>query len=149
MKLSELQARQGNVEVQVEIMKKGDIRTFSKFGKEGRVCNATIKDASGEIQLSLWNEQIDQVNVGDKVKVTNGYVNEWQGEKQLSTGKFGKLEVVEKAARLSDVDSSSGVSDSSSGSSAPSKPSFKEAKLDDDFEAKETEIQEEDFEEEV
>ncbi len=34
--------------------------------------------------------------VGDKVHITNGYVSEFQGEKQLTTGKFGKLEVVEK-----------------------------------------------------
>jgi len=143
MKLSELQARQGNVEVQVEVVKKEEIRTFSKFGKEGRVCNAIVKDASGEMKLSLWNEQIDQVNVGDKVKVTNGYVSEWQGEKQLSTGKFGSLEVVEKAARLSEVETSS------SSAPVPSNQPFKEAKLDEELEDKETEIQEEDFEEEV
>ena len=145
MKLSELQARQGNVEVQVEVVKKEEIRTFSKFGKEGRVCNAIVKDASGEMKLSLWNEQIDQVNVGDKVKVTNGYVSEWQGEKQLSTCKFGSLEVVEKASRLSDTQLVSG----SQTEKIEPKPPVKEAKLDEELEDEETEIQEEDFEEEV
>ena len=42
----------------------------------------------------MWNEDIDKVKSGDKVKLTNGYVSEWQGELQLTTGKFGKLEVV-------------------------------------------------------
>lgn len=94
MQVSELQARQGKVDVIVEITEKGDVREFERFGRTGRVCNAKAKDDSGEITLTLWNEQIDQVNVGDKVKITNGYVGEWQGEKQLSTGKFGTLEVV-------------------------------------------------------
>lgn len=94
MPIADLKAGQGKVDITVDITEKGDVRTFAKFGKEGRVCNATAKDASGEIKLSLWNEQVDQVNVGDKVQITNGYVSEWQGEKQLSTGKFGKLDVV-------------------------------------------------------
>ena len=96
MAIKDLEPRQGNVDIVAEVVEKGEIREFQKFGKTGRVCNAKIKDETGEIKLSLWNEQIDQVNVGDKVHITNGYVNEFQGEKQLTTGKFGKLEVVEK-----------------------------------------------------
>ncbi len=98
MKISELQLRQGNVDIEAEVIEKGDVRTFEKFGKTGRVCNAKIKDDSGEIALTLWNEDIDKVNVGDKIKLTNGYVNEWQGEPQLTTGRMGKLEVVGKGA---------------------------------------------------
>lgn len=93
MEIKDLQPRQGSVEVIGEVIEKGEVREFEKFGKSGRVCNAKIKDASGEIKLSLWNEQIDNVNVGDIVHITNGYVNEWQGEMQLTTGKFGSLEI--------------------------------------------------------
>jgi len=98
MEIKDLKPRQGSVEVVGEVTEKGDVREFEKFGKSGRVCNAKIKDASGEIALTLWNEQIDQVNVGDTVHITNGYVNEWQGEMQLTTGKFGKMEVQQGAA---------------------------------------------------
>jgi replication factor A1 len=94
--IKDLEVRQGDVDIVVEVVEKGEIREFQKFGKTGRVCNAKIKDETGEMNLTLWNEQIDQVNAGDKVHITNGYVNEFQGEKQLTTGKFGKLEVVEK-----------------------------------------------------
>ena len=101
MAIQDLQARQGKVDIAVEIVDKGEIREFEKFGKRGRVCSATAKDTTGEIKLSLWNEQIDQVNVGDVVKITNGYVSEFQGEKQLTTGKFGQLEVLEKGSSTS------------------------------------------------
>ena len=67
------------------------ITEFQKFGEAGRVASATIKDDSGQIALTLWNEQIDLVKAGDKVKIENGFVNEWQGEIQLTTGKRGKL----------------------------------------------------------
>lgn len=94
MAIKDLQPRQGNAEVVGEITEIGDIREFQKFGKTGRVATAILKDETGEIKLSLWNEQIDNLKVGDKVRITNGYVNEWQGEPQLTTGKFGKLEVL-------------------------------------------------------
>jgi len=96
MNISELQARQGKVDIDVEVVSMDPVREFNKFGKSGRVCNATVKDSTGEIKLTLWNEDIDKVKPGMKIHVENGYVNEWQGEKQLSTGKFGKLEVLEE-----------------------------------------------------
>lgn len=94
MKVSELQPRQGKVDIIVELVEKGEVREFSKFGKSGRVCNATVKDDSGTIKLTLWNDDIDKVNVGDKVELKNGFVNEYQGEMQLTAGRFGSLEVV-------------------------------------------------------
>lgn len=97
MNVKDLQAKQGNVNLELDIVQKGDVREFQKFGKPGRVVNATAKDETGEIKLTLWNEDIDKINTGDKVKLTNGYVSEWQGELQISTGKFGTLEVIGKA----------------------------------------------------
>jgi replication factor A1 len=94
MAVKDLGARQGNVNITLEISEKGDVREFEKFGKKGKVCNAVGKDSTGKIKITLWNDDIDKVNTGDTVKIENGWVSEWQGELQLSTGKFGKIEVV-------------------------------------------------------
>ena len=107
MPIKDLKPRQGNVEVEAVIVDKGEIREFNKFGKAGRVCNAKIKDSTGTIALTLWNEQIEQVHLGDKIKITNGYVNEWQGEMQLTTGKFGKLEILESKGVTTDEETES------------------------------------------
>lgn len=92
--IATLQPKQGKVDIEGDIVELGSIREFSKFGKTGRVANATIKDSSGKIKLTLWNEEIDRVRVGLRIRVLNGYVNEWQGEKQLTAGRFGTLDVV-------------------------------------------------------
>jgi replication factor A1 len=94
MAIKDLKARQGNVDLVFEVVDKGEVREFEKFGRKGKVCTAKVKDNSGEIALTLWNEQVDMVNIGDKFHIINGYVNEFQGERQLTTGKFGKLELV-------------------------------------------------------
>lgn len=94
MQIKDLQPKQGKVNIEVEVKEIGEVREFQKFGKVGRVANATVADKSGSIKLTLWNDDIDKVKVGDKLKVTNGFVSEFQGEKQLSAGRFGKLEVI-------------------------------------------------------
>lgn len=111
MNISELTPKQGNVNIIVEIVDIGEVREFTKFGKPGRVATATAKDESGEIKFSLWNEQIDQVNQGDKVKITNGYVSEWQGEKQLTTGRMGTLEVVNDDETVEEEEESEDIND--------------------------------------
>jgi replication factor A1 len=96
MLIKDLEARQSNVDVEGEVIELSDVREFDKFGKKGRVASAIITDGSGKIKLSLWNEQIEKVKIGDKVKIQKGYVSEFQGELQLTTGKFGALEVVKE-----------------------------------------------------
>jgi len=96
MNISDLKPRMGNVEIEAEVTDVGEVREFEKYGRPGRVATATVKDDTGEIPLSLWNEQIDNIKVGDTIKITNGYVSEWQDKAQLTAGKFGTLEVVKK-----------------------------------------------------
>lgn len=100
MNINELQVKQGKVELTAKVKEKGDVREFNKFGKTGRVCNAVIEDNTGKVILTLWNEQAEMVNIGDTIQIENGYVGEYQGEKQLTTGKFGQLTVVKKNAPL-------------------------------------------------
>lgn len=142
MNISELKPRTGNADVEGEITSIEPPRTFSKFGKEGKVANATLKDDSGSITLTLWNDQFDQVKVGDRVKITKGWVGEWQGENQLSTGKFGSLEILGASGATPPSQSSPSQPSSSKQESTPARS------LDVDDVADEKKYDEEDFEEE-
>lgn len=95
MKVSQLRPRMGNVFIELEVVSKGEAREFASAKGSGKVCNVAGKDETGEVQVSLWNEQIDQVNEGNKIRIENGWVSEYKGQLQLSTGKFGNLIVME------------------------------------------------------
>lgn len=125
MQIKELKANQGFDVIEGTITELGDVRTFQKFGKPGRVANGKVKDASGEVKLTLWNEQIEQVKQGQHVKITNGYTSEWQGTLQISTGRNGTIEV------------------SGAGSAAPAK---KAAAKKEEEDVEDLEIEEEDIE---
>ncbi|MCS7095173.1 MAG: OB-fold nucleic acid binding domain-containing protein [Thaumarchaeota archaeon] len=55
---------------------------------------ATIADESGAISLVLWDDDIDKVEVGSTVKITNAYVKVFKGKMQLNLGRYGSIEPV-------------------------------------------------------
>ena len=54
--------------------------------------NALIEDETGSMKLTLWGNQIDKVKKGDKIRITGGYVKEFNGELFLNVGRNGTLE---------------------------------------------------------
>jgi len=93
-KIKELTPRQGNVNVEGTITEVGETKSFNKFGRQLIVADAILKDDSGAVKLTLWNDDVSKYKAGDKIKIANGYVGEFQGEKQLTAGKFGKIEKI-------------------------------------------------------
>ena len=95
MKIKELRDGMKNVSVEAKVMEKSEPReVMSRFKDETyTVADAVVADETGSIKLTLWNEQIDQVNVNDKIKVENGYVTSFRGEIQLNVGRYGTLTV--------------------------------------------------------
>lgn len=93
MQVKDLKVRQGVDSILLELVDIQEPRTWTNARGSGTVANATAKDETGEIKMTLWNDDIDKVKIGDKMLIEEGWVGEWQGEKQLSTGKQGKLTV--------------------------------------------------------
>jgi ssDNA-binding replication factor A large subunit len=95
VKISEIKEGDSEINVEGEITEKTYAREVrSKYGRVLMVADATLKDETGKIVLTLWNEQVKQVMVGDKIKIENGYAKSYKNILQLSTGKYGKITVI-------------------------------------------------------
>jgi GNAT superfamily N-acetyltransferase len=92
-RIEELREGMRTVEVEVKVLEKSKARTVrsGRTGKTYRLAEAAIGDKTGTMKLVLWNDQIRQVNVGDKVRVEGGYVMSFRGEPQLSIGRYGRV----------------------------------------------------------
>ncbi len=97
MKVQDLRPRNKVETIELTIVEKGEPRSYtSREGLTGKVCDAKGRDTDGDtVTVTLWNEDIDRVDVNDRISITNGWVSEWQGNLQLSAGRYGKLEVLE------------------------------------------------------
>ncbi|MDV3278141.1 MAG: OB-fold nucleic acid binding domain-containing protein [Nitrososphaerales archaeon] len=95
MNIKDLRDGMRRVDAEGEIAEMAEPRSVNlKSGDQARVADCTLKDESGQIKLSLWDDQIDQVRVGAKVRITNGYTNSFRGDLRLNVGRYGKLEVL-------------------------------------------------------
>ncbi len=103
MKINELKPKTGNVEIIATVVNVDTPREFDKDGKKGKVGKATIKDETGECKLTLWNEETEKIKSGERIRITNGWADEYKGEMQVSAGKFGKIEVVEREETLQEA----------------------------------------------
>ena len=94
MKISEAKNTLKGINLEGIITEKPEARNVNlKTGGVARVCDVKISDDSGEMKLSLWNEEIDKVKVGSKITIENGYTNQFKGNVKLNIGKYGKLTV--------------------------------------------------------
>ena len=96
MEIGELKPRSSVEKIELTVVEKEEARGFiNKNGMKGKVCNAKASDRTGaKIGLTLWNDEIDKVKVNDRVLIINGWVKEWNGNLELSAGRFGKMEVL-------------------------------------------------------
>ncbi len=96
MNIKDLRNGMKRVEVEAQVTEKGNPREVTSRYKDETytVADAVVADETGSIKLTLWNEQIDQVNVNDKIKIENGYITSFRGEIQLNVGKYGTLTIL-------------------------------------------------------
>ena len=94
LKVEELMEGMSNITVEGEILEKAFarlVRSRRRYAGRLSVANAGFGDKTGRLVLTLWNDQIKMVSVGDHIRVENGFVGSYLGVKQLSTGKTGRI----------------------------------------------------------
>lgn len=89
-KIKELKVGMNKVDVVGKIKEIGNAVEFESNGKKARVANAIIKDDSGEIKLIIFNDDIDNMKVGNKIKIIGGYTLEYSNELRLYISKYGR-----------------------------------------------------------
>lgn len=95
MKASEVKPDMRRIDLELTIVELEEPRTYTRRdGREGRVTTAVGEDESGRVKIALWDADVERVKVGNKIKITNGYSRMFRGEVQVSSGLYGKLEVL-------------------------------------------------------
>ncbi|MFB0563813.1 MAG: single-stranded DNA-binding protein [Candidatus Lokiarchaeia archaeon] len=99
-----------NVKFKVESLNDEREVVSRKSGETLRVTEALVGDSSGSILITLWNEDIDKIQVGQVYQLSNGYTTVFKGSLRLNVGRYGNLEEVEDAEEI-EVNSENNLSD--------------------------------------
>ncbi|MFX1506759.1 MAG: hypothetical protein ACFFDC_11715, partial [Promethearchaeota archaeon] len=92
VKIGDVKPLEKHVNVVFKVINREAEREINKrTGESHRVCDITVADETGSIVLTLWNEDIDNVEEDKVYKLSNGFANIFQNSLRLSKGKFGSL----------------------------------------------------------
>jgi replication factor A1 len=92
-KIEELNPASRGVDVLVKILEVNPSREVStRDGSSHSVAEALVGDETGCVLLSLWDDDIQRVKVGQTVSIKNGYVTLFRGSIRLNVGRYGTLE---------------------------------------------------------
>jgi replication factor A1 len=69
-------------------------REVSTSRGPSRVADATLQDETGTITLTLWGDDIAKYSVGQKVRITDGWVKDFRGKLQVSMGRSGRIATI-------------------------------------------------------
>ena len=94
MKINEVKQGMSNVTVEGKVIDISESRQVNTRYGPKRVADAVIEDDSGQIKLSLWEDQISSIAIGDMVAVSGAYITVFRDQVQLNIPRSGKLEVV-------------------------------------------------------
>lgn len=83
-----------NANIEATITAISPVRDVTTSRGPSQVADATLQDESGTITLTLWGEETKKYSVGQKVKVTDGWVKDFRGKLQVSMGRSGRVTVV-------------------------------------------------------
>ncbi len=92
MKINELKLGTNEINLTAKVVMVSEPRNVrTKLGYQTRVATATIEDDTGQIPLTLWGKQIDEIGEGDDIEIKKGYITEFRGEMQLNVPRSGEI----------------------------------------------------------
>ncbi len=83
-----------NATIEATITAISPVRDVSTSRGPARVADATLQDETGTITLTLWNDEAGRYSVGQKVKITDGWVKDFRGKLQISMGRSGTIQIL-------------------------------------------------------
>ena len=94
MKINEINRGMSNISLRAKVIDISETRDVqTRYGKKS-VADALLEDDTGQISLTLWEENISSVSVGDTVDIVGAFVTSFRDKLQLNVPRSGKLEIV-------------------------------------------------------
>ncbi len=92
-KIKDLTKGMRDIELVAEVDFLGEKRSTSGFDNDIFV-HGYVKDETGEIKMTFWNDDIKKAKPGKKFRIKKGYTTTYNGELQLNVDKETPLEFI-------------------------------------------------------
>ena len=111
IKIEELTPDSREVNLIAKVVSKSQVRNVGGMDYNAhRVADALVGDITGCVYLTLWDDNIDKINEGATIRISNGYVNLFKGNMRLNIGRYGSLELLDESP-ITEVKTENNLSD--------------------------------------
>jgi replication factor A1 len=95
-----------SLNITFKVIEKGEERevTSRRDGETHRVVDATAGDATGVVLLSLWDDNIEAIEVDKTYRLEKGYTSLFQGHLRLNIGRYGEISEADEAIEEVDAE---------------------------------------------
>jgi replication factor A1 len=78
------------------------VKEFEKSGKKGKLKSFILSDGTGEVRVTLWNDQVDKYNLtrGSEVILKNVLASKYNDKMQVTLGFNGEIDVINKKEEI-------------------------------------------------
>ena len=94
--VEELDAEGDDVEITGRIAELPTPRAVSTRYGQKRIVTVVFEDDTGQVDLTLWEEEIDAIEEGAEVQIEGAYVREWADDIQLNISRDGSIERIDE-----------------------------------------------------
>ncbi len=93
VKIKDIEPLEKRIDVIFEVISKGERHKTIKrdLGEIHYVCDFLVVDETAAITMTLWNEDIDLIEVGRVYKLSNCFTNVYRNSLHLTKGRYGTL----------------------------------------------------------
>jgi len=95
MKIAGLRPGMENVDLEVRVLRLEEPRQVTTHtGLEHTLVEGEVEDDTGRVALTVWNEQIDQlegVDIGNTVKLMNCFISSFKGVLYVNVGRDSEI----------------------------------------------------------
>ena len=95
-RVSQLIANQAVQRIELVVLRRYPRRLVNSDNFTGSLAAACGRDETGIVGIVLWGDQVKQVKTGDIIRIENGWCRTRNGELVVSTGKSGRLVVLDR-----------------------------------------------------
>lgn len=106
LKIHQLQPGMKAIEILGKVTRKYNLYEFTRGDAQGKVASFQIADDTGSVRVTLWHDQttvFEELKEGSLVKISDGYVKENNGYKEIHLNARSKLVLNPDDAFLGDI----------------------------------------------
>lgn len=96
VKVDELTPESKRVNIVVKVLEIGEEKEVSsRTGGSRSLAEALVGDETASVLMTLWEDQIHQVEEGNVLQIDNGFMSLVRGHLRLNVGRYGSMSTVD------------------------------------------------------